>query len=249
MPYLNLHWKGYPHRHLPTIRVASTPSVSVRNRSSAAARQVTRAPLGRVFEQERKRQRFNFRIRRRRGRSSRASVTVQARRRASQRARQNIQVFGWDTPNAELASKATTEVYFGSRQSTPGPPRGLQPPGPPQNEFDSESTIPSTDGAASSTARRSVKSKTPPERYSLMQVAESPTRPQRRKKFSFESDQLSNSSRRQGEYSHVGPLDPVSKRNTHYIFRQFEKDELMILGLIPSLVLELEESLSCPRII
>ncbi|CZR51223.1 uncharacterized protein PAC_01098 [Phialocephala subalpina] len=198
MPYLNIHWKRYP-QHLPKIRVASTPSVSVRNRSTAAARQVTRAPLGRLFEEarERKKQRF-FRVRRRRGRSSRASV-VEAKRRASQRAKQNIQVFGWDSPNAGIASKATTELYFGSRQSTPRPPKRLPPARPLLHELDAESAIPSTDGAGSSIIRQTFKPKNLDSRYSLMNVAEPPSRPQSRKKFSFESDRLV-----EGEYAHIG---------------------------------------------
>jgi hypothetical protein len=208
MPYINLHWKGYPH-NLPKIRAASTPSVSVRNRSNAAAQQVLGIPLGAALEEKRKKQRF-FRVRRRQGRSSRASATAQARRQASQRARQNIQVFGWDTPNAELASKATTEVYFGSRHSTPRPPR-VTPLHIEDLQNESESVIPSTDGAASSLVRRTFKPKKP-ESYSLMQVTELPTEPQSRKRFSFESDRLSNGSGRRvaGEYSHVGPLDLVS---------------------------------------
>ncbi|KAF8854967.1 hypothetical protein BDZ45DRAFT_24002 [Acephala macrosclerotiorum] len=202
MPYLNLHWKRYPH-HLPKIRVASTPSVTIRNRSTAAARQVTRAPLGRIFEEarERKKQRF-FRVRRRRGRSSRASV-VEARRRASQRAKQNIQVFGWDSPNAGLASRATTELYFESRQSTPRPPKRPPPARPLSHELDADSTIASTDGAGNPIIRQTFKPKKADNRYSLMHVAETPARQQNQKRFSFESDQLVG-----GEYAHVGPLDP-----------------------------------------
>lgn len=217
MPYINIHWKGHPQHHLPKIRVASTPSVSVRNRSTAAAQQVAKLPLGPGLEQERKKNRFNFRVRRRRGRSSRTSVVAQAKRRASQRARQNIQVFGWDTPNADLASKATTELYFGSRQSTPRPPRVPPPTGHLQNE--TESVIPSTDGAGSSLVRQTFKPKKSESRYSLMHVAELPTKPHSRKKFSFESDQLSaGSTRRAGrEYAHVGPLDLVSYCNAHVI--------------------------------
>jgi hypothetical protein len=174
MPNIKIHWKGSPHHRLPRIRVPSTPRNSVRTRSQLAAEQVLRLPLGSSLEQARKKQRFNFRLRRRRGRSSRStgrSAVVRSRRHASQRARQHIQVFGWGASQAELASRRTFETASIRPQSSRsvGTTPGFR------NQQPQDSVIPSTDGAASSLARRAKACTREPEKlYSLMDVAEAP---------------------------------------------------------------------------
>jgi hypothetical protein len=176
MPNIKIHWKGCPHHRLPRIRVASTPRNSVRTRSQLAAEQVLRVPLGIPLDQARKKQRFNFRRfpRRRVRRSSRSTGTssvVRTRRRASQRARQHIQAFGWGTSQAELASRKTFETASVRPQSS----RNVVIISELQNQQPQDNAIPSTDGAASSSIRRvKAYSRDPEKVYSLMHVAEVP---------------------------------------------------------------------------
>jgi hypothetical protein len=218
MPNFNIYWKGHPRRRLPRIRVASASRASIRSRSvtRTATQKSLRMLLGGIVVQDRKTGGFRLRFRRRRGRSSRStSSAVQARRRASQRARQNIQAFGWTASGAELASKVTSERVE-SRGLSVTARAGSETP---QAQEPSESGIPSTDGAGSSTVRKAIttkqQSKSP---YSLMHVAEVPIYWGNKKKPTLHPDRLSIHSRRRtaGEYSHVGPLDPVSRRGTYY---------------------------------
>jgi hypothetical protein len=217
MPNFNIHWKGHPRRRLPRIRVASASRASIHSRSvtRTATQKSLRVLLGGIVVQDRKTGGFRLRFRRRRGRSSRStSSAVQARGRASQRAQQNIQAFGWTASGAELASKVTSERVE-SRGSSVSARAGSETP---QVQDPSESGIPSTDGAGSSTVRKSIttkqQSKSP---YSLMHVAEVPIYWGDQKKPTLHPDRLSIHSRRRtaGEYSHVGALDPVSRRSTY----------------------------------
>jgi hypothetical protein len=222
MPSFNVHWKGCPHHRLPRIRVASTPRTSIRTRSQIAAEQALRIPLGTALEEARKKQRFNFRFRRRRGRRSRSTSTiVRARKHASQRARQHIQVFGWGTSQAEPASRYTIRSTGSGR-----PPNrtraGTRHSPALENQCPEDSILPSTDGAASSSVRRAKAYKREPEYlYSLMHVAEVPIywksgKIANPKKSSFYSDRLSiHSARKPGaEYAHVGSFETVSRRCT-----------------------------------
>jgi hypothetical protein len=217
MPNFNIHWKGHPRRRLPRIRVASASRASIRSRSvtRAGTQKSLRVLLGGIVVQDRKTGGFGLRFRRRRGRSSRStSSAVQARRRASQRARQNIQAFGWTASGAELASRVTSERVQ-SRGSSVTARAGSETP---QVQEPSESGIPSTDGAGSSTIRKAITTKQQPKSpYSLMHVAEVPIYWGDQKRPTLHPDKLSIHSRRRtgGEYSHVGPLDPVSRRSTY----------------------------------
>lgn len=212
MPNFNIYWKGYPHRRLPRIRVVPTRGTSVRTRSTvrAAATDTIRRPLGPELEREWKKQRFAFR--RRRARKSRSSSSaVRTRKLASLRARQHIQVFGWDP---EVASKVDT-LKISSHSSSIKPRAEFTPPADPLDTATQTTVIDSHDGAAGSICRPK-----PVERgniYSLMHVAEVPVywtnrNAANRKKSSIAS---SRALRRAGEYAHVGPLDPVSRRRTY----------------------------------
>jgi len=222
MPNFSIHWKGCPHHRLPRIRVASTPRTSIRTRSQIAAEQALRIPLGTALEEARKRQRFNLRFRRRRGRSSKSTSTVvRSRRQASQRARQHIQVFGWGTSRAELASRYTIGST-GSGRPPNRPRASAKSSAALQNQPPRDSIVPSTDGAASSSLRQvKVYKRRPDNVYSLMHVAEVPIywksgKNANRKKSPLNSNRLSiNSAKRPGaEYAHVGPLETVSRRYT-----------------------------------
>jgi hypothetical protein len=158
MPYLNIHWKGYPHHRLPRIRLPSTRRASARSRSISQARPA----LGK------RKSRF-FRVRRRRAlsRSSHtSSIALRARRRVSVRARHNIQAFGWDTDLAGQASTVSAStIRAGPKSNHLSVPQDTVA-GSTVIEFES------TDGAASST----VKAAKPQQEnaYSLKRVAEVP---------------------------------------------------------------------------
>jgi hypothetical protein len=221
MPNFNIHWKGCPHRRLPRIRVASTPHTSIRTCSQIASKQVLQIPLGGALEQARKKQGFNFRLRRRRGRSSRSTSAVRSRRQAAQRARQHIQVFGWGTSQADLASKPTFETSALDSSSIRAKV-GTRSSAVRRNPRPQSSVILSLDGAARSSIRRIRAYKREPENLSsLMHVAEVPlywkTGKAANQKESSNPDRLNiHSARRPGaEYAHVGPLETVSKRNIY----------------------------------
>ncbi|KAK2628339.1 hypothetical protein QTJ16_002985 [Diplocarpon rosae] len=151
MPNFNIHWKGYPHYRLPRIRVVSTCQNSVQSRSLSTSGRSSRTASRAPYQEGNSKQLFRTQFRRRRVRSSRAASSVaRARRRASVRARHHIQVFGWDTPGAELASRVTNEstgprhLASHRRSGSKVLLRSLSR---------EDSGIPSTDGAASSAVR------------------------------------------------------------------------------------------------
>ena len=196
MPNLNIHWKGYPHHRLPRIRVVSARRNSVQNRSLSTSGQSSRTHLKSKNEKENKKRHFILQFRRQRMRGSRASSVLRARRRASVRARQNIQVFGWDTPGAELASRVTEKTGSGhwtkySRSRSGAALRKGQ----------EDSAVPSTDGAASSVARRLKPAKKKSENaYSLRHIAKVPVYwtadpPARVDKASYNPDKLCSAQR------------------------------------------------------
>jgi hypothetical protein len=236
MPNFNIHWKGYPHRRLPRIRVASTSGTTVRSRS--IPRIVTADSI--QLERERKKQRFAFR--RRQARQSRSSSSAaRARKHASLRARQHIQVFGWD---ANIASKAST-IKTKSVASAIRAPQ--QPPTPtaPEDTFSQTTVIDSNDGAAASACR--FKNSNQPEKlYSLMHVAEVPVywstnKPSsRRKPFISSSRALMRASKSVGEYAHVKPLDPVSRRRSSRPPRRVGKSRTYDARIDPRILLDPE---------
>ena len=220
MHHLNIHWKGRPHHRLPRIRVASVSSHS-RSFVHIAAENALKRPLGSHLQRERRKHIFRF-GRRRRSRSSRSSSSaIQARKRASLRARQYIQAFGWSTPQAELASK-TSKITLARQPPNPAPARAevnsiLK--SSPQNT-ETTTVIDSNDGAASSLIRR-IKAHQPENRYSLMQVAEDPDRWTSdrllsRKGSSIASNHSRPSRRLGGEYAHVASFRPVSRRSAYF---------------------------------
>ena len=212
MPGFNIHWKGCPHRRFPRIRVASSSRTSIRSRTIAqlAAEEVVRSPLSTALEQERKRQLFRLRHRRALRRSRGSSAILRTRKRASQRARQHIQVFGW---NPDIASKVNTE-NTGSKPSSTTARAGSRS----GNTITGSTVIDSNDGAAASITRK-PKNTQPENLYSLMHVAEVPVyctskKDANRKRFSRES-RVMRGPRRVREYAHIGSLESVSRRSIH----------------------------------
>lgn len=215
----NIHWKGHPHRRLPRIRIAPIRGTSVRSSSIPGIVAVDsiqlRRPLGPNLERERKKQRFAFRRRRSR-KSCSSSSALRTRKLASLRARQHIQVFGWDP---EAASKVDT--LRGSRYPSSTKLRAdFRPPENPQDTASGTTIIDSHDGASGSVCRPIFSTKPVIQRenlYSLMHVAEVPVywsakKPVNRKKTSIASNRAI---KRSGECVHVGPLDLVSRRRIY----------------------------------
>ncbi|KAL2072823.1 hypothetical protein VTL71DRAFT_12166 [Oculimacula yallundae] len=209
MPNYNIHWKGYPQYRLPRIRVVSSRRNLVQSRSASASEHssVTHSQI--KNEKENNKRPFRIQFLRRRVRGSRASSSVvRARHRASVRAKHHIQVFGWDTPGAELASKAATEDIESRKRALNKSSRSGAPlqPGPRDS-----SELPSTDGAASSVARRLKQPRKKSENgYSLRHIAKVPVywtadHPSARQESSYNPDQLYSAQR-------SGPLQAASNR-------------------------------------
>ncbi|TAQ88424.1 hypothetical protein B7494_g3284 [Chlorociboria aeruginascens] len=175
-----------------------------------AAINVLRVPLGSTLDQARKKQRLK--LRRRRIRSSGTYSVLQARRRVSQRARQNIEVFGWATPLAELSRK-------GSYLTTDLKPRITKDTSKPRLRYSStqRSFVASTDGAGNAVAKKfaSIKSRSIPKKtvYSLMQVSEAPAYWGSMKPVDVNKSMSTRSA--DAEYAHVGSLGTVSKGATN----------------------------------
>lgn len=170
MPNFNIHWKGYPHHRLPRIHVVSDRPHPIQNRSISSLGQSTTVRLQTLREKENKKLPFGIQFRRRRVRGSRTSSSIaRARKRAALRARQDIQVFGWTTPRAELASRATNERPRSGYLTRTKSGRIVRV------HLEEDSVIPSTDGAASSVARGYKAPKKKSERdYSLRHIAKVP---------------------------------------------------------------------------
>lgn len=201
MPYIDIHWKGRPHRRLPRIRLPSNRRTPTRSRSNSHA-----GPLG-------KRKKPLFRIRRKKSPSSHTSSIIRARKReslrarkhASLRARQNVQAFGWDS---ELGGQVSTA----KSASTIKPGRKSNTLVVPQNNITDSTVIEfdSTDGAASS-AIRAVKR--PQENtYSLKPVVEVPvywTKPRQtpdEKKPSVTTNRTVSITKEGGEFCDCEPI-------------------------------------------
>jgi hypothetical protein len=220
---LKLHWKSYPHHHLPRFRFASKSRASSHNRShaNAASSNVLKRSLSSKLVQEREKTRFKI-GRRRRTRSFSSAVRVRYRR-DIQRARQYLQIFGWDMQQAHIASQSSGastirhDVKPSPAKTKAGPPAGSNP----------EETIPqstlttSNDGAAASCVRKS-KGVRPEELYSLMHVTEVPVYWQSSKRSTrsrsaplFKKDH-NPSQKRAGEFAHAGSLGMTSRQNTSH---------------------------------
>jgi len=201
MPYLNIHWKGYPHHRLPRIKLPSARPPTVRSRSNSQAG--ARSPLGPTLAQRKK---PRFRIRRRRALTRSSSAALQTRRRASLRARQNIQVFGWNTDLAGLASSARST-------STIRPTAKPKKFAPTQNITSSTVVeFESTDGAASSSISK-VKPQQRENAHFLKPVTEVPVywtksgKPQKQKKPSIVTNRQNTSlARKRGSSCDCEPI-------------------------------------------
>jgi hypothetical protein len=121
MPHFNIHWKGYPHRRFPRIRVVSSNHSSLYgpNRGHIAATNVYRLPLSQPLKSLRERHRKRVHNRRS---SSRESWRAIARRRRQNRrmVKHNVEVFGRDLSqgNQDYGSKGNS---FKKNKSSLGP--------------------------------------------------------------------------------------------------------------------------------
>jgi hypothetical protein len=99
MQQLNIHWKGYPHHHLPRIRVASSHQSSAHDhfRSQPASGNAIRLPFSLEPEKCREKQRATVRPQKRSSRHSSGDATIQ--RRASRSVEQGVDTFQWNTPH------------------------------------------------------------------------------------------------------------------------------------------------------
>jgi hypothetical protein len=213
MNNLGIHWRGYPHRRLPRIRVVSNRRLSAYNPSiaHAAAENASRYRLGSALEQERRKDQkpriHKFGFRRRRNRSSRSSrstaIATRARRRASVRARHNIQIFGWNTPEAEISSRVSTEKANSGHCLSKKRPTSISVT--PLREVQTEIiAVDSKDGASGSIFR---KSRSRPENlYSLIHIPEDP----HPLCWSKQIPSTESQPPRRADYSHIRPLGTVS---------------------------------------
>ena len=239
MPNLNINWKGYPYRRLPRIRiraaVRSATDTTIRTRSihRIVPTDSIRRPLGAQVERKRKKQRLA--IRRRRARKSRSSSSAaRARKHASLRAKQHIQTFGWD---AGLACTASTIKIRSATSSIKGLNLAAASTVP-EHTFTHTTAFDSNDGAAAS-AYRLRESTQPEQLYSLMHVAETPSRWTNRRKVTLASSQASSrASKRAREYANVGPLDPVSKRHSSRSPRRVGKSRTYDARIDPRILLD-----------
>ena len=208
MPNLSIHWKGYPQRRLPRIRVRSISRTPVRLRSihRIVPADSFRQPMGAQYRRDCKKQKFCFR--RHRGRKSRSSSSVaRARSHASVRARQHLQVFGWD---ADIASKANTS----KTKLLPSSVSASQPSAAPEKTLSQTTVIASNDGAGGSACRS--RRPTEPERlYSLEYAADVPVYWPNPDPASFASNQaFTQVSRRTGEDASTRPLNSFRRRHS-----------------------------------
>ncbi|KAL3417839.1 hypothetical protein PVAG01_10849 [Phlyctema vagabunda] len=126
---MSIRWKGYPHR-FPRIRLASPPQASFHATAPhIAAQTVFNSPLSPILEEARENQRVQSR---RIKRHSTASLK-RARKRASKKTRQDIQVFGWDSPRAmdtsteSVGSETSGTVINWSHDGDPAPSKPAIP--------------------------------------------------------------------------------------------------------------------------
>lgn len=224
---LKIHWKGSPHHHLPRIRFASKSRVSSHNRShaNAAAENVLTRTLSSQLVRERKKARFGV-GKNRSARSSRSSCSAvrTKHKRDTRRAREHIQMFGWDMHQAHLASRSSgaSTVTRGRHNVEPPPAKSTAEVPSGQNPEDTvtHSTLTTSNDGAVSSCMRKPKVERPEERYSLMHVTEVPVywssskRAAARKKIAplFNKDYTPMATKHASEYAHVGSLGTVSRQ-------------------------------------
>ena len=218
---LNIHWQGYPHYHLPRIRVASSRTASIQSRNTVrvTAYRTLRNPLATASDHEHKPRGSRITFRRGRARSvGKSSAVVRSRRRASQRAKHNLQIFGWDTPTAELASKVTTD-HIGLNAPSAQDKAGIRSRSPLYSQVTSESIIPSTDGAGNSVTGRGIGPKQQRDHSSpLPHVAEVPVYWGNINKASQNPDLLSaRSGRQHGAYSRVRQAETLNRQRKNSV--------------------------------
>ncbi|KAM3074421.1 hypothetical protein ACMFMG_002775 [Clarireedia jacksonii] len=204
MVNLNINWKGYPHRNFPRIHITSSRPTSV---SPASRRGFHNSGKYcgisncRALEQARRKQKLDNRKSRK---SCTSSSLARSRRRATQRAREDIQVFGWKSPRTDIIDVDNQPLFVNGRM-LPSTESSLRP------------VIDSVDGAAHSAVKRARPCKGK-ELYSLMQVADvpicKPTRVNQRSPMNRGTPPSSGLSKQVGrEYAHVGPINQVSNKN------------------------------------
>ena len=206
MPNFNVHWKVYPHQHLPRIRIASI-GMTNSHTPHAAAENVVRLPFGRTLDQARAQQTYRFR--RRRKRSYRGSPGLVPRQLVPSKACQEADIH-------------RRKCFCGKRVHTISIQDG-EPASQPTNLTDRSLATPSrelqylTDGASCSRPR-SRKTAPLDSRQSLMQV---PT--------PYYGDISINGSKRPaalpttGGRTHVAASPRVRTRSTNRSHRSLEK--------------------------
>lgn len=113
MPQFNIHWKGYPHRRLPRIRVASPYYGTARNRRHAhrTTEEALQLPFGLALEKARLQQHKGIR---RGDRSSRKTLeSISTRSRAHPSAGSAVRKFGLKVPQGDAGTKVQTKESFG----------------------------------------------------------------------------------------------------------------------------------------
>jgi hypothetical protein len=105
MPQFNIHWKGYPHRHLPRIRVTSPHYGTVRGPRYAHFAALNACQLPYSLDLQRARQQQDIRIRRKKQNIRGSLRRIMASSRSSQQIMSDIRLSGLESPREDLASK------------------------------------------------------------------------------------------------------------------------------------------------
>ncbi|PQE28247.1 hypothetical protein CJF32_00010657 [Rutstroemia sp. NJR-2017a WRK4] len=217
MVNLNINWKGYPHRNFPRIHItASRPTTvsSSRRCGSHNSGKYCGVSNCRALEQARRKQKLHIRKSRR---FHASSSLVVSRGRVTRRAKEDIEVFGWESSRAEVIDRENRALFTNGcvSPSTKAPLRSgaLHP----NDLHPRELIIDSVDGAAYSTMKRARPPKGK-ELYSLMHVADVPIWKPRgfhQKSLANRGVPLSSGPLRQvgREYAHVGSINQVSNQN------------------------------------
>lgn len=148
---------GYPHHRLPQIYFTSNSLISAHNSSLSqeSAKKNVRRRFSFILIQERFKRRLK--IRRRRLRKSRSSSSAaMAQKRDTVRAQQHIEVFGWDTPQAEVATRPSRATLVLQNLNSPSAGAKVGPPSDasPENTVTRSTITDSHDGAGASVARK-----------------------------------------------------------------------------------------------
>jgi len=105
MPQFNIHWKGYPHRHLPRIRVTSPHYGTVRGPHYAHFAALNACQLPYSLDLQRARQQQDIRIRRKKQNIRGSLRRIMASSRLSRQIMSDIRLSGLESPREGLASK------------------------------------------------------------------------------------------------------------------------------------------------